>query len=346
MTGLADTIRDEEHLDDLLSRPSPELVDLMRHLDGDIIILGIAGKIGVSLGRCALNAIRQAGVRKRVYGVARFSKPALRDKIASYGIETIACDLLDRDAIAALPPVANVIFMAGRKFGTDGREDLTWVMNTVVADNVVRHFPSSRIVAFSTGCVYPLVTAATGGCDEQVTPAPVGEYAQSCLGRERIFQYAALTYGTKITLFRLNYAIDLRYGVLHDIGRAILAGDEVDNSVGHFNVIWQGDANNVALRALELAASPAAIINVTGSETIAIEDAARALAKLLGKPLRFRHQRSGEAAYLSDASRMIALFGPPTVPLERLIAWQADWLRKGGASLDKPTHFQVNDGKY
>jgi nucleoside-diphosphate-sugar epimerase len=346
MTKLLATIRDEEQLDDLLSQPSPELVELMKRLDGDIIILGIAGKIGVSLGRCALNAIRQAGVRKRVCGVARFSTPGSREKIESYGIETIACDLLDRDAVAALPQMENVIYMAGRKFGTDGREDLTWMMNTVVADNVTRHFRDSRIVAFSTGCVYPLVTAATGGCDEDVPPDPVGEYAQSCLGRERIFQYAALTYGTKVTLFRLNYAIDLRYGVLHDIGRAILAGEEVDNSVGHFNVIWQGDTNNIALRSLAMAASPAAILNVTGPETIAIEDAARALAEQLGKPLRFRHERSGDVAYLSNASRMISLFGPPTVPLESMIAWQADWLRKGGVSLGKPTHFEVNDGKY
>jgi nucleoside-diphosphate-sugar epimerase len=346
MTTFPVSIENEEQLEELLSRPSAPLIEMMRRLEGDIIILGVAGKIGVSLGRCAVRAIREAGVAKRVYGAARFSDPAALEKVAAYGMEPIACDLLDRDAVAALPQVANVIFLAGRKFGTAGREDLTWAMNTLVADNAAKHFRAARIVAFSTGCVYPLVSAATGGCDENTPPAPLGEYAQSCLGRERIFQYAAISQGTPIVLFRLNYAIDLRYGVLHDIGRAILASEEVDNSVGHFNVIWQGDVNTIALRCLDLAASPAAVINVTGPEITAIEDAARIMAERLGCPLRFRHPQSGDAGYLANATRMCELYGAPAVSSARLIAWQADWLRLGGRSLGKPTHFQVTNGNY
>ena len=251
-------------LEELLSIPSPKLIDMMKRLKGDIMILGIAGKMGVTMGRLAVRAIKEAGVDKKVIGVARFSNPADRQKLESWGIKTITCDLLDREAVFNLPKVENVIFMAGRKFGTDGSEAQTWAMNVLVPALVAEHFSSSRIVAFSTGCVYPLVSVNNGGCTEDIIPAPVGEYSQSCLGRERIFQYYSNKNKTPVLLFRLNYSIDLRYGVLHDIAQNIWENKPVDNTVGFFNVIWQGDANAAALHALELADSPVAILNVTG----------------------------------------------------------------------------------
>ena len=272
-----------EKLDALLSVPHPELVEMMKRLEGDIMILGIAGKMGVTMGMQAVEAIKRAGVEKKVYGVARISNPEERVKLDKAGIITIACDLIDAGQISKLPLVPNVIFMAGRKFGTGGSEDLTWAMTVLAPAFVAEHFKASRIVAFSTGCVYPLMSVQEGGCSENVVPAPVGEYSQSCLGRERIFEYYSKKNGTKILLFRLNYSVDLRYGVLHDIGRAIWEEREVNNSVGYFNVIWQGDANAAALRALELADSPCAVLNVTGPETASVEKTARIMGEIMGK---------------------------------------------------------------
>ena len=345
MMNAPERIADTAQLEELLSVPSAELVAMMKRLDGDLMILGIAGKMGVTMGRLALRAIREAGVSKRVIGVARFSHPEEREKLRSWGVETIACDLLDREAVRQLPRVRNVIFMAGRKFGTAGSEAQTWAMNTLAPAYVAEHFRDSRIVAFSTGCVYPLVDAASGGCTEETAPAPVGEYSQSCLGRERIFQYHSEKYGTPVLLFRLNYSVDLRYGVLHDIARRIWEGKPVENTVGHFNVIWQGDANRCALRALELTASPPAILNVTGPEIASVEETARELGRLMGKAVTFTG-RPGGRCYLNDATKMFRRFGKPTVPLAQLIRWQADWIASGGESIGKPTHFEVNDGKF
>jgi len=332
-------------LEELLSIPSAELVEMMKRLPGDIMILGIAGKMGVTMGRLALRAIREAGVPKKVIGVARFSNPKEREKLQSLGIETIACDLLDQEAVRRLPQAENVIFMAGRKFGTDGSEAQTWAMNVLAPAFVADRFRDSRIVAFSTGCVYPLVGVGSGGCTEEIVPAPVGEYSQSCLGRERIFQYHSAQNGTKVLLFRLNYSVDLRYGVLHDIARNIWENKPVDNTVGYFNVIWQGDANSAALRALELADTPAAILNVTGPETASVEKTARLLGKLMGREVAFKGI-PGDRCYLNDAAKMNRLFGYPAVSLEQLIRWQADWILNGGESIGKPTHFEVNNGKF
>ena len=338
-------IADTAQLDELLSVPSAQLVAMMKRLDGDLMILGIAGKMGVTMGRLALRAIREAGVAKRVIGVARFTHPEEREKLRAWGVETIGCDLLDREAVRQLPRVRNVIFMAGRKFGTEGNEAQTWAMNTLAPAYVAEHFRDSRIVAFSTGCVYPLVGAASGGCTEETAPAPVGEYAQSCLGRERIFEYHAVKYGTRLLLFRLNYSVDLRYGVLHDIARRIREGQPVENSVGYFNVIWQGDANTCALRALELADSPPAILNVTGPEIASVEETAGELGRLMGKPVAFTG-KAGDRCYLNDASRMCRIFGAPQVSLAQMIRWQAEWIANGGESIGKPTHFEVSDGKF
>ena len=334
-----------EKLDAFLSLPHPELVEMMKRLEGDIMILGIAGKMGVTMGMQAVEAIKAAGVEKKVYGVARFSNPEERVKLDKAGIITIACDLMEREQVEKLPQVPNVIFMAGRKFGTGGSEELTWAMNVLVPALVAEHFKASRIVAFSTGCVYPLMSVKDGGCSEEVAPAPVGEYSQSCLGRERVFEYYSKKNGTRILLFRLNYAVDLRYGVLHDIGRAIWEGREVNNTVGYFNVIWQGDANAAALRALELADSPCAILNVTGPETATVEKAAKIMGGIMGKEVRFAGT-PGDLNYLNDAGKMCELFGYPRMGLDEMIRLQAQWIADGGISIGKPTHFEVNNGKF
>ena len=334
-----------EELEQLLSVPSAELIEMMKRLNGDIMILGIAGKMGVTMGRLAVNAIRAAGVNRKVFGVARFSRPEDREKLQAAGIETIACDLLDQEAVRKLPQVENIIFMAGRKFGTDGSEDQTWAMNVLAPAYAAEHFRASRIVAFSTGCVYPLVGVGSCGCTEEVVPLPVGEYAQSCLGRERIFQYCSNRFGTKLLLFRLNYSVDLRYGVLHDIARSIWEGRPVDNTVGYFNVIWQGDANANALRALELADSPAAILNVTGPETASVEKTALLLGRLMNREVTFKGT-PGDRCYLNDSAKMCRCFGYPSVSLDQMIRWQADWIVNGGVSIGKPTHFEVNNGKF
>lgn len=339
-------ISSEVELDELLSQPDEELVAMMRRLDGDIIILGIGGKMGVTLGRMAVQAIEAAGVKKRVIGVSRFGDPAKRAYLEDCGIATISCDLLDRQAVQQLPDTANVIFMAGRKFGTGGSEELTWAMNTLVPGNVGEKFSNSRIVAFSTGCVYPLVTVAEGGCTETTFPAPVGEYAQSCLGRERVFAYYAKHFNIPVTLYRLNYAIDLRYGVLHDIATRIWQDEKVDNSVGAFNVIWQGDANRRALRCLEYCNAPTAtIMNITGTETITVSYAAEKMAEVMGKDVHYTGE-PGSYCYLNNAAHSFAIFGYPEITLDEMLLAQAKWVMSGQPSLGKPTHFEVNNGKF
>ena len=292
-----------------------------------------------------MRALQLAGARRRVIGVARFSDAAMRAQLASDGIETIACDLLDPEAVAQLPRVGNVLYLAGRKFGTQGSEALTWAINTLAPANVARHFTGSRIVAYSTGCVYPLVPAVSAGCAEDVPPAPVGEYAQSCLGRERVFEHYSSTTNTPVCLLRLNYAIDLRYGVLHDLARRIWQDEAVDVSVAQANVIWQGDANEMALRALAHCATPAAALNITGPETINISWAAARLGQLMGKSVTFTGEDSG-VAYLTNAARAMRLFGYPRVSLEQMLQWTAHWVMSGGRSLNKQTHFEVHSGSF
>lgn len=335
----------EEELDELLSQPWQQTVDCMQRLQGDIMILGVAGKMGVTLAMMLQRAIAAAGVDKRVYGVARFSKPEAREQLERHGVSCIACDLLDRQAVAELPQVPNIIYMAGRKFGTGGAEALTWAMNVLVPHNVIEHFRSSRIVAFSTGCVYPLVSADSGGCTEEVAPAPLGEYAQSCLGRERVFDYAAQCFETPVCHYRLNYAVDMRYGVLHDIAQQVWQGDAVDASVPVFNVIWQGDANNHAILCLEHCAAPAAIMNVTGPELLETRAVAEAFGRLFGKDVHFSGEEQ-DRAYLNNASQAFNTLGPTTVDAQDLIKWQAAWIQAGNASLGKPTHFEVNTGNF
>ncbi len=335
----------EAQLDATLAQPYPELVAMMHQLDGDVMILGVAGKMGLSLGALVMNAVLESGVHRTIYGASRFTDESAQGVLAAAGVVPLRCDLLNPAEVRKLPSVKNVIFMAGRKFGTVGEEDLTWAMNTQVPAHVCEHFSTSRITAFSTGCVYPLVSHKQGGCTESDPPGPVGEYAQSCLGRERTFSYFSRRHGLPVCLIRLNYAQDLRYGVLHDLAMRIWEGRPVDRTVGFFNAIWQGDANNQALLSLSLCASPEYIINLTGPEIVSVTETAEMLGDLLDRPVRFTG-KTGDKAYLSDASQAVAQFGPPRVPLEQVLRWTADWIRKGGRSLGRPTHFEVADGRY
>lgn len=342
---LPETFASEHELENLLAEPYPETVALMRRLPGDIMILGVGGKMGPSLARLAYRAAQEAGVRKRIFGVSRFSEPEQRKALDDAGIETIACDLAEPEGVAALPEVENILYLAGRKFGARGSEALTWILNTIAPAQVARRCANSRVVAFSTGCVYPLVAPASGGCRESDPPAPIGEYANSCMGRERIFDYYSRRLGFPLLHFRLNYAVEPRYGVLVDIARQVLRDEPVNCGVPAVNVIWQGDANNRALLALEKAAAPPEILNVTGPEILSVADLARQFGELLNKPIRLRGT-PGETCYLSNAARSVEWFGPPRVPVSTLLRWTVDWLRRGGKQLDKPTHFQVTDGQF
>ena len=339
--------KSELELEAFMSTPSEQLVNFMRDLDGDITILGVAGKVGVTLGKMAVRAVKAAGVGKKVIGVSRFSDAENRRKLEEAGIETIACDLLDRDSVDKLPAAKNVIFLAGRKFGTTGAQHLTWASNTIVPANVACHYASSDIVAFSTGCVYNFTPSFSGGAIESDEPAPLGEYAQSTLGRERIFEYYSSTAGTPICIFRLNYAIDLRYGVLYDIASKVYGGAQVDLSVGTFNCIWQGDVLERALLSLRLCSSPPSIVNITGPETISVRWAAEEFGQRFGRKAVFSGTEDCAAqGYLSNAAYSFGLFGYPTVTLAEMIDMTASWVAAGGTSLGKPTYFEHRDGKY
>ncbi len=335
----------EEKLDALLTDPSQALICDMKRINGDIMVLGAGGKMGPSLCLLAKKAAEAAGIKKRVIAVSRFTDPIAVALLENNGIETISCDLTDADALETLPDVQNVIFMAGRKFGTDGSEWQTWGMNATLPAFVARRFRRSDIVVFSSGNVYPIVPMHTGGCTESDKPVPVGEYAMSCLARERAFEYAANTYGTRVLIYRLNFAVDLRYGVLYDIARNILDGQPVSITTPVFNCIWQGSANEIAIRSLLHVGNPVNIINVTGPETVSVKKTAERLAKLLGKDVTFSGSEQSDA-YLNNAAKSVRLFGYPSISIDTLIDWQAEWIIDGGRGLGKPTHFEERKGSY
>ncbi len=346
MAELPDLIESEQQLDDVLTEPTPEAVRALAEAEGDLLILGIGGKMGPTLGRLAARAIAAGGLHKRVIGVSRFSSREAERQLREAGVETISRDLLADGALESLPDAANVIFMAGRKFGSTGAESLTWAMNAYLPALVARRYRDSRIVAFSTGNVYPLVPVTSGGASESHPVGPVGEYAQSCLGRERLLEHFSRQHGTPMTIVRLNYAIDLRYGVLLDVATKVWAGEPVDVTMGNANAIWQGDANLVVLRCLGICASPPTVVNVTGPETISIRHLANRFAELFGRGAPALVGEESPTALLSNASRAHALFGYPRVSLDRMVRWVAHWVAIGGSTLNKPTHFETRDGRF
>jgi nucleoside-diphosphate-sugar epimerase len=338
---LPKTIADIAALDKLLCRPSQALIDDLNKVDGDIMILGVAGKMGPTLAGLAKAALPG----RRIIGVARFSDRNVKAWLEVRGIETIHCDLLDEAQLDALPKVANIVFMAGRKFGAEGDLSLTWAMNAHVPALVAQAFKNSRIVVFSTGCVYPFVPVDGKGSDETMAPNPPGEYAQSCVGRERMFEYFSRQYATPGRLFRLNYAIDMRYGVLHDIAAKVLSGKPIDVSLGHVNFIWQGDAASQALRCLAHCDTPTTPINVSGHEILAVRDLAQQFGALFGRePVIVGKEEP--TAWLTDTSQAVKLFGLPILDAAQLIAWTADWVARAMPSLGKPTKYEVRDGRY
>lgn len=338
-------MRTVEELEERLSRPRPELVDDVRKLDGDIVVLGAAGKLGPSLVRLAARAVAEAGTGARVIAVSRFSAPGSADALRAAGAEVVAADIADDDQLAALPDAANVIYLVGAKFGTSGNEAGTWATNAYLPGRVAQRYRDARIVALSTGNVYPLTPVTGGGPTETDPLGPVGEYAMSCLGRERVLTHFAGQNGTPMALIRLNYAIEMRYGVLLDIARAVWAGEPVDVTTGHANVVWQGYANEVTIRGLRHADVPPFVLNVTGPETISVRAVATELAGHLGREVTFTGTEA-PSALLSNASRCHGLFGYPDLTLAELTRAVADWVRQEGPVHDKPTGFQKRDGRF
>ena len=333
---------DLESLEDFMTEPGDALKSDLAGVQGDLMVLGVGGKMGPTLARMA----RRAAPGRRVIGVARFSEAGLRARLESQGIECIACDLLDRQALERLPRAPNVVFMAGHKFGAAGNPSFTWAMNAGVPLMVAEAFRESRIVAFSTACVYPYADVNGPGTDERTpTLPPAGDYASSCVGREQMFLYGSHKWGTRGRLVRLEYAIDMRYGVLHDIAASVFAGRTLDVTMGHVNVIWQGDANEQALRLLAHCTAPASALNVSGPEVVSVRWLAAEFGKRFGKTAEVTGKEA-PTAWLVDTREAQKLLGPTGVPLATLIDWQAAWIAGGKPGLGKPTHFETRDGKY
>ncbi|WP_433943183.1 NAD-dependent epimerase/dehydratase family protein [Paenibacillus sp. SN-8-1] len=338
-------MRTVSELENCLSEPSASLAADLAQLDGDILILGVGGKMGPSLAKLARRGAEAAGVKKKIIGVSRFSSGNLQKELEESGIETISADLLSDQALRALPDVPNVIYMAGHKFGTTGREYFTWAMNAYLPGRVAEKYRNSRIVSFSSGNIYPLTPVSLGGASEEHPVGPIGEYAQSCLGRERVFEYFSRENGTPVVNFRLNYAIDMRYGILLEVASAVNEGRPIDLGMGQVNVIWQGDANEMAIRSLLIGESPAVTLNVTGPETVSIRWLAERFGEGLGKQPVFTGEER-DTALLSNASKSHQLFGYPRVSLRTMIDWTLEWVERGGETLGKPTHFQERTGAF
>ncbi|MDZ7362764.1 MAG: NAD-dependent epimerase/dehydratase family protein [candidate division KSB1 bacterium] len=338
-------IQNVAELNEVLSRPTAEVVESIKKLDGDFMLLGAGGKMGPSLAELTQRAVAAAGMKKKIIAVSRFSNQTERQRLQSIGIETVSGNLLDANALQNLPEVENVIYMAGMKFGSTDKAAETWAINTYLPGMVAQKFKSSRIVLFSTGNVYPLTPVRLGGCTEDDPVNPIGEYAQSALGRERIFEYFSRELEIPGVIIRLNYAIDLRYGILLDVAQKVFQRRPIDLTMGYVNVIWQGEANAVVLRAFELCETPPAILNVTGPETVSIRELAKKFGEIFQTEPRFENFEA-ETALLSNASRCHRLFGPSTVSLAQMIAWVAHWVKISGPTLAKPTHYETRDGKF
>ena len=343
--SLPDIIADEVQLDKMLTEPLVALREFITQIASPLVVLGAGGKMGPTLAVLAKHAADLAGHPLEVVAVSRFSDEASKDWLEQNGVQTLSADLLDNASWASLPDSDNVINLVGQKFGTSNDPGRTWVINTLIPAATCNRYAKSRIVALSTGCVYPMMPVASGGATEDTAPDAVGEYVNACLARERIYNFFSSQHGTKISIVRLNYAIDLRYGVFFDIASKVYSGEPVDLQMGHFNCIWQGDANDMIIRALSLCKSPARAVNLTGDEILSVREIATRLGGLLECDPKFTGTESGNA-WLNDASRTFAELGKPPTPLDTTLRWTAHWVKTGGRSLGKPTHFEVRDGKY
>jgi nucleoside-diphosphate-sugar epimerase len=342
---LPERIETEAALDEWLTRPRAELVQFIREVRSPLVILGAGGKMGPSLAVLARRAAQAAGHRLDIVAVSRFSNPQTRQWLEANDVRTQSCDLFDPASVRRLPDAPDVLFLVGHKFGTSENPSLTWATNTLVPARVAERYAAARIVALSTGNVYPHSPVTAGGSVETDPLTPVGEYSNATVGRERIFEFYSQRQGTAIVLLRLFYAVELRYGVLRDLADAVWSGRPLDVTNGHFNCIWQGDANELVLRALPLATAPATAYNLTRPEVFSVRDVATRLGVLMGKPARFCGVES-DTALLGNTQKIRARLGEPPTPLEAMLRWTADWVRRGGRSLGKPTHFHVRDGRY
>ena len=338
-------IKTAAELEDRLSQPSQSLLEAMKRLRGDILILGAGGKVGPTLARMAARAVDGSGVKRKVIGVDFFPDPKQRKLLEKAGVETVKADLMECGAFEALPDAENVLYMIGRKFGSTGAEWGTWMTNVHLTGLAARRYSKSRVVAFSSGNIYPFLPLASGGATESTPPSPLGEYAMSCLGRERMFDYYANEAGAKVLQFRLNYAAELRYGIILDVATKVQNGTPVDVTMGHVNVAWQGYVSSVALQCFELAASPARVLNVTGPEIVSVRWMAERLGELLGKRPKIAGEEAPNAL-LSNAAECFKMFGYPDVSVDTIIEWVAHWIKSGGATLGKPTHYETRDGKF
>lgn len=329
-----------------MNTASDALIQDVKRIEGDIIILGVSGKIGYNLSALLMDALTKAGIKKRVYGVARFSGgQKSRQALEDLGITTLVADFMDEAALKNLPQVENVIYMVGYKFGSTGNEAYTWALNSYLPGRIAEIYKNSKIVSFSTGCVYPLVDVRHAAPSEEMAPDAVGEYAQSCLGRERIFEYFAETHKTPTVIYRLNYAIDVRYGVLVELAKAVYEERPIDVTMGSVNVIWQPDASEMAIRSLLHTTVPANILNITGPETLSIRWIAERFAFIMKKEVEFIGEEA-PTALLNNASKSHELFGYPNTTAREMIDIVATWVMEDGTLIDKPTHFQEREGKY
>lgn len=338
-------MKSAQELLEMVTRPSPRLIKDVKRLEGDIMILGAGGKVGPSLAIMARRACDAAGLQKRILAVSKFDYPDAPESMRQWGVEVLEADLFDPAQLAALPNVKNIIFMVGRKFGTTGSQELTWAVNVLLPAKICERFPDASIVSFSTGNIYGDRPTLCGGSAETDEPNPDGEYGQTCLGRERVFTHYAKVNGTRSLMFRLNYAIDLRYGVLYDIAKSVWNGTSVKLGRSVFNCVWQGDVCEYAIRSLLHVGAPPELLNVTGPETVSTRWAAERFGELLGRvPVYEGEER--DCGVFSNSAKLMGLMGYPSVPLEQMMAWQAEWIRKGGVTISAPTHFDTTDGKY
>ena len=338
-------ILDEDSLDEVMTRPRPELVAFIGQIRSPLVILGAGGKMGPSLAVLARRAAAQAGQALEVIAVSRFSDPRARDWLEARGVRALSLDLMERSAYRELPDSENVVYMVGLKFGTSTNPAATWATMTLPAALTCERYPQARVAALSSGNVYPLSPVGGTGSPESAALTPLGEYANACVARERIFEYCSQRNHTPLVLIRLFYAVDLRYGVLVDLAQKILGGEAVDTRMGYLNCIWQGDANAMILRALALAESPPLALNLSGPQALAVRDLAGRLGRAMGREVLLRGQEA-ETALLADCRRMVERLGAPSTPLEAMIGWTAQWVLRGGRTLNKPTHFETRDGRY